>query len=99
MSLKSVPGCFVSIAPRLIGVPVAATPGFVPHADVLTVGVEAVALGGADAPPLELPALVELRLLHPPITPLTANTATATAARDERRCSFLFMCVCLLVAF
>src|SRR6201992_631314 len=31
MSLKSVPGCLVLIAPMLFGVPVAATPGLVPH--------------------------------------------------------------------
>src|SRR6201996_8812365 len=34
MSLKSVPGCLVLIAPMLIGVPVAATPGLVPQEDV-----------------------------------------------------------------
>src|SRR5580658_8775543 len=34
MSLKSVPGSLVLIAPMLIGVPVAATPGLVPQADV-----------------------------------------------------------------
>ena len=34
-SLKSVPGCLVSIVPMLIGVPVAFTPGFLPQADVL----------------------------------------------------------------
>src|ERR1700691_1228053 len=37
MSLKSVPGCLVSIAPMLIGVPVAATPGLVPQDEVETV--------------------------------------------------------------
>ena len=35
MSLKSVPGTFVSIAPTGIGVPVALTPGFGPHDEVL----------------------------------------------------------------
>ena len=30
-SLKSVPGCLVSIVPMLIGVPVALTPGLGPH--------------------------------------------------------------------
>src|SRR3954470_13996740 len=30
-SVKSVPGCLVTIAPTLIGVPVAFVPGFVPH--------------------------------------------------------------------
>lgn len=34
MSLKSVPGCLVSIAPTGIGEPVALTPGFGPHDDV-----------------------------------------------------------------
>lgn len=52
-SLKSVPGCLVSIVPTLIGVPVAFTPGFGPHDEVL---VDAV---------LELPGLVELELLAP----------------------------------
>src|ERR1700734_1156017 len=51
MSLKSVPGCLVLIAPMLIGVPVAATPGLVPQADVDVVPVLAegldVAGGGA----------------------------------------------------
>src|ERR1700722_6475843 len=37
MSLKSVPGCLVLIAPMLIGVPVAATPGLVPQEEVETV--------------------------------------------------------------
>src|SRR6185437_9656464 len=30
-SVKSVPGCLVTIAPTLIGVPVAFVPGFFPH--------------------------------------------------------------------
>src|SRR6202035_6154225 len=63
MSLKSVPGCLVLIAPMLIGVPVAATPGLVPQEDVETVPlaaeVDAVAaallaggpVGHARAPP------------------------------------------------
>ena len=37
MSVKPVPGCLVSIAPMLIGVPVAATPGLVPQAEVRSV--------------------------------------------------------------
>src|SRR5580692_9178865 len=40
MSLKSVPGCLVLIAPMLIGVPVAATPGLVPQEDVEAVPAE-----------------------------------------------------------
>jgi hypothetical protein len=34
MSVKSVPGCLVLIAPSGIGVPVAATPGLDPHDEV-----------------------------------------------------------------
>ena len=35
-SVKSVPGCLVSIVPMLIGEPVAATPGLGPHDEVST---------------------------------------------------------------
>jgi hypothetical protein len=56
-SLKSVPGCLVSIVPMLIGVPVAAWPGFGPHDDV-----------SPDPPPLELePPEVDVALLDPPL--------------------------------
>jgi hypothetical protein len=55
-SLKSVPGCLVSIVPILIGVPVAAWPAFGPHDDV-----------SLDPPPLELePPDVDVELLDPP---------------------------------
>jgi hypothetical protein len=56
-SLKSVPGCLVSIVPMLIGVPVACWPGLGPHFEV---SVE---------PPLELELLLEE--LDPPL-PLAA---------------------------
>jgi hypothetical protein len=36
MSVNEVPGWLVTIPPSAIGVPVAGTPGFVPHWDVLT---------------------------------------------------------------
>src|SRR6202044_3650777 len=49
MSLKSVPGSLVSIAPMLIGVPVAATPGLVPQAVVEVVPVAAEPDAGAAA--------------------------------------------------
>jgi hypothetical protein len=56
-SLKSVPGCLVSIVPMLIGDPVAAWPGFGPHDDV-----------SLDPPPLELePPDVDVALLDPPL--------------------------------
>jgi len=34
MSVKSVPGCFVLIAPSVIGLPLAALPGLGPHDEV-----------------------------------------------------------------
>jgi hypothetical protein len=44
MSLKSVPGCLVSIAPTRIGVPVAAWPGLVPHDEMAAEPLEDVLL-------------------------------------------------------
>lgn len=85
-SLKSVPGCLVSIVPILIGVPVAATPGFGPHDDVL------VELAVVLAPELELVALdaplepvLELLLLLPHAAKSSAPTSTASAAYARRR--------------
>ena len=86
MSLKSVPGCLVLIAPMLIGVPVAATPGLVPQEDVETVPAEAVldpaaALLAAGA--LDDAALPELELeeLHAARTPSDSAATTAAAVR------------------
>ena len=39
MSVNEVPGWLVAMAPSAIGVPVAATPGLVPHCEVLTADV------------------------------------------------------------
>jgi hypothetical protein len=87
-SLKSVPGCLVSIVPRSIGVPVAATPGFVPHDEVFTDADGALALellaalvAGAALLVLALLALLLLLLLllpQPAMTPI-ANTPAMTA--------------------
>jgi hypothetical protein len=68
MSVKLACGESVTIEPRLIGVPVAVTPGLVPHCDVLTVDAlaELVALAelaGALEAPFELE--LELELLQP----------------------------------
>jgi hypothetical protein len=84
-SVKSRFGWSVTIVPRLIGVPVAATPGFVPHSEVL-------ALAWAVAPPVVPPlAWPELDVLpHPARTP-TATAAIAAAPNLKRRCSDLFM--------
>jgi hypothetical protein len=85
MSLKSVPGCLVLIAPMLIGVPVAATPGLVPHEDVETAAADPVAApllaaGALDddaAPAVEL----ELEELHAARTPSDSAAAAAAAVR------------------
>src|SRR5580693_3913918 len=69
MSVKLVPGWLVAIAPRAIGVPVAATPGLVPHCDVPTALVLVLAVGVLAGALLELPVelelLLELELLQP----------------------------------
>src|ERR1700733_6888275 len=98
MSLKSVPGCLVSIAPMLIGVPVAATPGLVPQDEVETVladeeldGAEAAALLAAGAlVAVEADVLEELEL-QPARTP-SATAATTAAAVRVRPWKGLFMC-------
>jgi hypothetical protein len=96
MSLKSVPGCLVLIAPILIGVPVAATPGFVPHEDVETVPVLVELEAGAEADEDDdvlgaADELLELELeLHAASTP-SDSAATAAAAVRLRQWTGLFM--------
>jgi hypothetical protein len=98
MSLKSVPGCLVLIAPMLIGVPVAATPGLVPQEDVETVPLapepDAVAAALLAAGALDdaaaLPVELELEL-HAARTP-SDSAATAAAAVRVRQWTDLFMC-------
>jgi hypothetical protein len=99
MSVNEVPGWSVLIVPRLIGVPVAATPGLVPHEDVETVppppeepdAEEApLAAGALDA--AEPPPVLELELeLHAARTPSDSAAAAAAAAR-VRQWTDLFMC-------
>lgn len=101
MSMKLVPVWSVTIEPSGIGVPVAATPGLVPHDEVATEPVPelalplALAVAGAlldDAPLVGADEeLLLLLLLHPARTPPIAMTATAAPASRERRCSYLFM--------
>jgi hypothetical protein len=78
-SLKSVPGCLVSIVPRLIGVPVALTPGLGPQEEVLTFAeleLLEVLLALLELDPAAgAELLVELLLLPQP-----ASSATAAAA-------------------
>jgi hypothetical protein len=76
ISVNDVPGWLVAIAPSGIGVPVAFTPGLVPHCDVLTAVPFAVAVPEApDDGALEL-------LLQPAATsvPITATSAAAVRA-------------------
>jgi hypothetical protein len=79
MSVNDVPGWLVTIAPSGIGVPVAFTPGLVPHCDVLT----AAPLGAADAEP---PELLDPPLLHPAATSVPTIAASATTARAPGLC-------------
>lgn len=95
MSVKSVPGCLVLIAPSTIGVPVAATPGLGPHCEVLDEPLEALELPVlavdelADAEPLLAPpggVLVVLLLLpQPAITSAPAIAATKRPRYCGRR--------------
>jgi hypothetical protein len=101
MSLKSVPGCLVLIAPMLIGVPVAATPGLVPQAEVEVVLADVFDADGDEAAPVDVAdgaldeadgaeVLEELEL-QPARTP-SATAATTAAAARARPWKGLFMC-------
>jgi len=87
-SVKSVPGWWVSIVPMLIGVPVALTPGFVPHVEVSTdPPLLPPLLVLVPAPPLDAvvaappPPLLLLDLL---LLPQPASATSATAAMNKR---------------
>src|SRR5215471_915764 len=92
MSAKLVPVWSVTIPPSGIGVPVAATPGLVPHDEVLTAPAEPEVAGAALVGEVPPPALVVLELeLHPARTP-TAITAKAAIRGRGPRNDCLFMC-------
>jgi hypothetical protein len=76
-SVKSVPGCFVTIAPTLIGVPVAFVPGFCPHFVTSAASSRCVAL---PPPPLLDVVLSSLLLPH-------AATSTGQAGHERRSAS------------
>jgi hypothetical protein len=87
-SLKSVPGCLVSIVPMLIGEPVALTPALGPHDEV---SVDALVLELLDdelelLPPLfAAGALLVLLLLLPhPASIATPKTAASAIHRRAR---------------
>src|SRR5260370_15017666 len=93
MSVNEVPGWLVAMAPSAIGVPAAATPGLVPHCDVLTaevlaelvavlVGVLAGALVELELEPLELELLQ-------PAAAIAMAAARTTVLRAERICAFI----------
>jgi hypothetical protein len=86
MSVNEVPGWLVAMAPSTIGVPVAATPGLVPHCDVLTADVLAELLAldelaGALELALELELLV--LLLQPAAAIATAAASTIVLRADN----------------
>jgi len=88
MSVKLACGESVTIEPRLIGVPVAATPGLVPHCDVLVADVLALdvlvavlVLAGV-LELLELPLELEL-LLQPAAAIATAAARTIVLRADS----------------
>jgi hypothetical protein len=89
MSVNEVPGWLVTIPPSGIGVPVAATPGLVPHCEVLTV----VVLGALDVAELAgvLVVLLLVLLLHP-------TAAMATAARSTIVLRADGACICLFIS-
>jgi hypothetical protein len=88
-SVKSVPGWWVSIVPILIGEPVAATPGFVPHEEISTepllppllLLVPAALLLDAEVAAPPPPLLLELLLL---LLPQAASATSASAAMNNR---------------
>jgi hypothetical protein len=99
-SLKSVPGCLVSIVPMLIGEPVALTPGLGPHDEVLVEPVLALAvvleLAALDAPLELLLVLLVLPLLLPQAASSSAPTSTASAALTRGAWWFTLTLVLLL---
>lgn len=89
MSVNDVPGWLVTMPPRAMGVPVAATPGLVPQELVLTLEVPeglvfiwVLALGPALV--LVLLVVLLLVLLHPAAAMATAAAAVAARTRVLR---------------
>ena|SRR5215469_5942950 len=93
MSAKLVPVWSVTMPPSGIGVPVAATPGLVPHEEVLVVAlaVELAEALVAEPLPVGVEVELELELLHAASTP-SAIAATAAPATRERRREYPIMC-------
>ena len=94
MSVNEVPGWLVAMAPSAIGVPVAATPGLVPHCDVLTAEV----LGVLDAVDVCVGVVVVpvvlllLLLLLQPTAARAIAAASTIVLRADRAGISLFIC-------
>ena len=92
MSVNEVPGWLVTIPPRAMGVPVALTPGLVPHCDVLIV-----------VPELAVGLLVGLLLaelllpLEHPASATIPTTVSATVALKPDAHPYIRTCPHLLV--
>src|SRR5690349_21614540 len=80
-SVKSVPGCLVTIAPTLIGEPVAFVPGLVPHFVTSAAAFAVVVL----PPPPPLADVVLSLLLLPHAATSTDSPATNTAKASVGR--------------
>src|SRR3954451_1773627 len=92
MSVNEVPGWLVAMVPRGIGVPVALTPGLVPHFELLTVAAPAEldepAAGVEDDPPA---AVLLLLLLQPAAA--RARAAASTIVLRVRCARGAGMCI------
>jgi hypothetical protein len=90
MSVNEVPGWLVAMAPSAIGVPVAATPGLVPHCDVLTALVLAELVAVLELVEPELLLGLELELLEPELLQPAAAIAMAAARTIVLRAESIF---------
>jgi hypothetical protein len=77
--VNEVPGWLVAMAPSAIGVPVALTPGLLPHCEVLTVA--ALALLLVLDPAGVVPAVLVLLLFEMLLQPAMAPARVRAAAR------------------
>jgi hypothetical protein len=92
MSVNDVPGWSVTMPPSGIGVPVAATPGLVPHAEVPTAVTGALVCVGVGVGVVVVVLLVLLLLL---LHPAAARAATPARASNIR---VGVACLCLLIS-
>jgi hypothetical protein len=89
MSVNDVPGWLVTIPPRAMGVPVAATPGLVPQEVVLTAALVPDALVAGVLELVLEPELVLLELVLLELVLLHPAAAMAMAAAKTRVLRFL----------